>query len=178
MVSPALSETAGLRLKCRPSLSTDLKRHQTTHVPGVKKTHPCPYCGKNLSRRDAIKRHVVSKQCPVANDKGYGWPPPEGHVPPPPDTHTKRTTRRGGKPPYPVLSVSPSDRSGIYSSSGNGNGSPGSPATCSPNGYKGVGSGLNGISGPGGYGEHGPGAGPSPAGVIFEYDHRSSYRGR
>ena len=156
-----LSEMAGLRLKCRLSLSIDLKRHQNTHVPGVKKTHPCPYCAKNLSWHDAVKCHVVSKQCPITNDNGYGWPPPEGHVPPPPLGFIELNMCRRGETPYPVLAVSPSDRSGSYSSGGYGNGSPGSPATYSPNGYNGGGSGFNGISGPGGYGEHGPGVGPT-----------------
>ncbi|KAG8758304.1 hypothetical protein FRC14_000308 [Serendipita sp. 396] len=67
--------------------------------PSMKMTHPCPYCGKNLSRRDAIRRHVISRQCPVATEKGYGWPPPEGLVPPFPATSTDHTPEKSS---YPV----------------------------------------------------------------------------
>jgi hypothetical protein len=45
----------------------------------------------NLSRRDAIKRHIVSKQCPVATEDGYEWPPPEDNVPLLPATTNERT---------------------------------------------------------------------------------------
>ncbi|KAG8831572.1 hypothetical protein FRC17_002925 [Serendipita sp. 399] len=153
----------------------DLKRHQTTHVAGVKKTHPCPYCGKNLSRRDAIKRHVVSKQCPVATEKGYGWPPPEGHVPPPPDTVIERTPHRRGENPYPVVG----DRGNNYNAAPYSPSSPGahySPTTYAPpNAYNGTAPGA-----PMGYGgdHHGIAAPPATA-VVYDYDGRSgSYKGR
>lgn len=160
----------------------DLKRHQTTHIAGVKKTHPCPYCGKNLSRRDAIKRHVVSKQCPVAADKPHlTWPPPADHVPPPPDTVIERTTHRRGENPYPVLSsnTSASDRSHSagYSSSPYSSTSPTSPGPSgghfSPSGYSSYAGGN-----PGGH-TLPPPAGYEGGGVVFEYDPRSSgYKGR
>ncbi|CCA74320.1 hypothetical protein PIIN_08273 [Serendipita indica DSM 11827] len=61
----------------------DLKRHQTTHIAGVKTTHLCPYCGKSFSRRDAVQRHVIAKKCTVAaNNTHLGWPPPADHLPP------------------------------------------------------------------------------------------------
>jgi len=132
-------------------------------VPGVKKTHPCPYCGKNLSRGDAIKRHVVSKQCPVANDKGYGWPRAEGHVPPPPDTHIERKTNRSGENPYPVLAVSPSDRSGGFSSSGHEN--------------RGLNSSMTSISSPGGYDSSPARRRPTQVGIsAFVSNPWASYR--
>lgn len=166
----------------------DLKRHQTTHIAGVKKTHPCPYCGKNLSRRDAIKRHVVSKQCPVATEKGYGWPPPEGHVPPLPETVIERTSHRRGENPYPVVNVPPTnphERASSTYSGGYSNASPSSPATYTPSGYPSNG-GHNGAGHATGvstaYTSHGYSAQPAapPAGsVAFEFDHRSSgFKGR
>lgn len=82
----------GLSGTAHSSYILDLKRHHLSHnTPPVKKTHPCPYCGKHLSRRDAIKRHVVSKQCPVAAEKNYGWPVPENfvHATPIPPTTTR-----------------------------------------------------------------------------------------
>jgi hypothetical protein len=124
-------------------------------------TYPCPYCGKTLSRRDAIKRHVVLKHCPIAKDKGYGWPPREDHIPPPRDMYTQRTSHGRGEAPYPVLAVSPGcDRSGGYSSGGY------------ENRYSG-GSGSNGVSSLGGYGDRGSILGHGQTGVVFEYDHRS-----
>lgn len=168
---------------------SDLKRHQTTHIAGVKKTHPCPYCGKNLSRRDAIKRHVVSKQCPVATEKGYGWPPPEGHVPPLPDTVIDRIAHRRGENPYPVVNVPPAttthERAPSTYSGGYSNASPSSPATYSPsvypsnNGHNGAGH-ASGVSAA--FTSHtysAPAAAPPAGSVAFEFDHRSSgFKGR
>ncbi|PVF96016.1 hypothetical protein CPB86DRAFT_775988 [Serendipita vermifera] len=179
---PFLCEDCGMNF----ARTHDLKRHQTTHVPGVKKTHPCPYCGKNLSRRDAIKRHVVSKQCPVATEKGYGWPPPEGHVPPLPDTTIERTTHRRGENPYPILgsaSTTPTSATGGNErvvSAGYTNGTthsnyPVSPTSNGPYGANGYPTTAPTYAhgNPGAYAE--PAMAHNPPGVVFEYDHRSSH---
>lgn len=68
--------------------------HEATYNP-MRKRHACPYCGKRLMRLDAVKRHVISRQCPVAVEMNYGWPVPENFV------HAMPLPPAGKVIPYP-----------------------------------------------------------------------------
>ncbi|KAI9005195.1 hypothetical protein BC832DRAFT_556547 [Gaertneriomyces semiglobifer] len=46
----------------RFSRKQDLKRHETTHLPGVKPFR-CFNCGTGFTRSDALHRHLKAKRC-------------------------------------------------------------------------------------------------------------------